>query len=93
MIAKAPQRLGEPRIVGRNHAAFSGGQVLHGMKAEHGHVGNAADAFPAEFRAQRMAGVFNQDRLRFAFRQFPQFIKRGGMSRIIDRDDGLSCAK
>jgi hypothetical protein len=51
VIAKTPQRLGESCIVRRNHTAFPGGQMLHRMKAEHGHVGDATDAFPAKFRA------------------------------------------
>src|SRR5208337_1073299 len=88
MIAKAPQRLRQPHIVGRNHAAFSGGQVFNRMKAEHGHVSNTADAFPFVFGAQRMAGVFNQEGSVLC-RQLSQFIQRSGMSRIVDRENGF----
>ena len=62
------------------------------MKAEHSHVGNATNAFPVVSRAQRMRRIFNQQRS-VLLPQFPQFIKRGGMPRIIDRDDGLGVGR
>jgi hypothetical protein len=62
MIPEPPQRLRQRRVVRGYHATFPGRQVLHRMEAEHGHVRNAAHALPPVVRAQRMAGVFNQER-------------------------------
>src|SRR5208283_4533057 len=45
VIAKTSQGGGQPRIIGRDHAAFAGGQVFYRVKAEHSHVGQAADSF------------------------------------------------
>src|SRR4051794_188659 len=35
MIAKPPQGFRQLRVTGRNHAAFAGGEMFHGMKAEY----------------------------------------------------------
>src|SRR5258706_7554613 len=61
VIAKSPQRLRQLRIVRSDHAAFPGSQVLHRMKAEHGHISDAADAPPQMLSAQSMAGVLDQN--------------------------------
>src|SRR6185437_2442938 len=42
MIAEAAKCLGELGIVGRDHSAFSGGQVFYRVKTEHSHMGDAA---------------------------------------------------
>ena len=38
VISKAAQRFRKVRIVGGDHATFAGGEMLHRMKAENGHV-------------------------------------------------------
>ena len=90
MIAKTPQCLGPSRIVGRDHAAFAGCQVFHGMEAEHSHVGNASDLLALILRAQRVARVFDQHSPARG-RNRLQFFQRRRMTGIVDCDDGL-CA-
>ncbi len=62
--------------------------MFHGMKAEHRHIGNATDSPPAILSAQRVAGVFDQDQCVLRG-QLAQGIKVGGMSGVVDGDDGF----
>src|SRR4051812_45746576 len=84
VISKPAQRFGKLRIVRRHHAALTGRQVLHGMKAEDGHVGNAADLAPAIFRAKSVTSIFD-DRQPTVLCNFKKCIEVRGMSRIVNR--------
>ena len=79
VIAKSAQGFGEVGIVGGDHAAFAGGDVLHRMKAEDRHVRQAADPAASVLGAQRMAGIFDHDQP-MALREFE--------NRHPDRQDG-----
>ncbi len=59
VVAKAAQGFGKLRVVGRDHAAFSRGDVLHRMKAEDGHVRQAAHLAAFVLRAQGVAGILD----------------------------------
>ena len=87
VIAKAAQRLGELRIVGRDHAAFSGGDVLHRMKTEDGHVRQAAHPTAFVLGAQGMAGIFDHDQP-VALGQFKNRLQVGGMAGIVHGQNG-----
>ncbi len=88
VIAKAAQRLGELRIVGRDHAAFPGRDVLHRMKAEDGHVRQAADPTALVLGAQSVAGIFDHHQP-MALGQFEKRSQVRGMPGIIHRQNGL----
>ena len=64
--AQAQQAMVKGLVVGGNHAALAGGNVLHGVEAEDGQVGKlavAAALLPAlrvdEKAAGRVAGIFD----------------------------------
>ena len=84
VIAKFSQSIGKSGIIGRDHSAFTRGQMFHGMKTENRHVRDASHAAAAILRAQRMAGIFD-DGQPVAVGDLQQFIEIGGMPCVIDR--------
>src|ERR1051325_3733536 len=60
VAAKAPHLLGRAPIGGRNHAALAGRDVLDGMKAEHGEIGDRADFFILVFGAESVTRVADE---------------------------------
>src|SRR2546430_8326129 len=87
MVTKTAQSLGESRVAGRDHSAFTGGDVLDRMTAEHGHIGNAAYATPSILSSEGVTRILNH-RQSVALRYLPDRIQIGGMSRIIHRKNG-----
>ena len=65
VIPETPQRLREIRAIGGDHTAFGSGKVLYGMKAEDGHIRDAADPpiliFRSKFGSQGVRGVFDHN--------------------------------
>src|SRR5690606_42005924 len=61
VVAERPQAFVEFGIVSSDRSAFARGDVLDGMKAEHGHVGERAHRTSPVNRSQRVARVFDHD--------------------------------
>ena len=91
MIAKAAQGFSEVGAVGGDHATFPGGDVLHRVEAEDGHVRDAAHAAAAVFGAESMAGVFDHDQA-MPIGEFQDRVQIGGMAGVVDRAELLACS-
>src|SRR5215813_84585 len=61
MVSEPAKSLCEFGIMGRYHAAFAGGDVLHRMKAEHRLIRDAADPRSFVFRTKSVASILNHD--------------------------------
>ena len=57
VVAEAPHALGQRRIVRGHHAAFRGGDVFDGVKAEGVEIGDAANLAAVVLRPQGVTGV------------------------------------
>ncbi len=88
-VAQHPDRARVLGVVGHHHAALAiGAQVLAGVEAEAGHVGDAARAPALVFGAVRLAGVLD-DHQSMPAGDLQQRIHVGRLAVQADRNDRL----
>jgi len=91
LVAEAAEAGGVGRIVGQDCAALAGGYLLVGIEAEDGEMAEAADAARirrlAEFCADGLAGVFNEEKF-VAGREGLECIDVSGDAEGVYEEDG-----
>ena len=95
LAAQGAADVGEVVVVGDDHPAFAGGDLLVGVEAEDAGAAEGADgslaAGDGDASAEAFAGVFDEHQLVLLGELF-ELDHSAGMSEDFDGDDGLGLA-
>lgn len=92
LVAKAAETIGVSLGVSENGAAFSGRDLLVGVKAEDGEIAETPDATLIEFGADGFAGIFENDEL-MAIRELAESEHVGRNAEGMDDENGAGARR
>ena len=88
LITKGDAHIGQVVIVGENHTAFAGGDLLIGIKGEDGHFAEGAGLFAFQLGAEGFTAILEDGEV-VSFGDFADFVEVGGAAEGLDRHNGF----